>query len=298
MANVLIVDTATTTATESLTSFIEFLPTLLMATLVLVVGIVIALGLGRFATELANYTNLDSRAANTPLAALFAGRPQVAAITGAAVKAYGIVVALYMAAGYAGFDGLAAWLTRLVDYTPRLIGGLGLMAAGLIVSAYAIRAVERSASGITRAVLLPVVQGLLYFMVVVIGLDTMGINVEIVYVVGETLSTAVGFGVALALGLAVGLGSKEYVAAHVDEWADGAASAGGGAVGSAAGGDSSPDGAVDDGSADDTMSDDWDDGGMSDDGDSGMADDWDDDGGDDWDDDGVEDLSDDWEDDF
>lgn len=293
MDSVLIVDTFTGTLRESATATVEFLPTLVMATLIFIVGTAVAFGVGRLAAELVEYINLDSRAANTPIAALFAGRPQIAALTGAAVKAYGILVSLSLAAGYAGLTGLTAWLNGLVDYLPQLLGGFAIIAAGFMVSAYAITAAKRMTSGLAQVVVVPVLQGVLYFIVVVVGLDTMGVDVQIIYVVGETLSIAFGLGLALALGLALGLGSKEYVAGHVEEWADGAGATAGSA---AVGGGSADSGSVAD-TTDGSMDDDWDhDGGMDNErmDDSGMDDDWDDSG----DEMGVEDLSDDWEDDF
>ena len=295
MGSVTIVDTFTGTLTDALTATIEFLPTLVMATLIAVVGSAIGFGLGRFTKELANYANLDSRAANTPLGALFAGRPLIASIAGVVVQAYGVLVSLYLAANYAGLTGLTAWLNRLVGYLPQFLGGLAVIAAGVMITAYGMAAAERSVSGLIGATVVPVLKGILYFMVVVVGVDTMGINVQIVYVVGETLGLAFGLGLALALGLAVGLGSKEYVSAHVEQWADSAGSASSAAGGSAGGG-MSDDSGLGGGGMDDSM-----DSGMTDDG--GMDDDWDDGSDemadDDWDDGGVEDLSgDDWEDDF
>lgn len=283
MHNVLIVNTVTGALTDAVGAFVEFLPTLVTTLLIVAVGSAIAIGLGRFATQLANYANLDARAANTPLAALFSGRPRLGLIAGTVVKVYGILLALRMATGYIGLNGLNGWLDGVVGYLPQFIAGLAIIGAGFFIANYAGTVAKRSMSGIVQAVVSPILNGLLYFMVVVVGVDTMGINVQIVYVIGETFSTAVGLGLALALGLAFGLGGKEYVAAHVDEWADGAGSAGG--AGGASGGTTGGSG------------DDWDDGGSTTDGmDDGMDDDWDD--GDDWDDDGVEDLSEDWDEDF
>jgi len=299
MYNVLIVNTVTGALTDAVSAFVAFLPRLVTTLLIVAVGSAIAIGFGRFTTQLANYANLDARAANTPLAALFSGRPRLALIAGTTVKVYGVLLALRMATGYVGLNGLNAWLNGIVGYLPQFIAGLAIIGAGFFAANYAGTVADRSMSGMVQAVVSPVLKGLLYFMVVVVGVDTMGINVQIVYVIGETFSTAVGLGLALALGLAFGLGGKEYVAAHVEEWADGSGSTGG-----AGGGSTSGDDWDDTGSTDDGMDDGWDDGGMSDDGmsddvddDWDEGDDWDDDAGDDWDD-GVEDLSDDWEEDF
>lgn len=302
MDNVLIVTTVTGVLTDAVAAFVGFLPTLVTALLIVGVGSAIAIGIGRFTTQLANYGNLDARAADTPLAAVFNGRPRVALIAGTLVKVYGVLLALRMASGYLGLTGLNTWLAQVVGYLPQVIGGLAIIGGGMMAASYAGTAAERSMSGVVGAMLTPILKGVLYFMVVVVGVDTMGINVQIAYVVGETLSTALGLGLALALGLALGLGGQEYVAEHIGEWADGSGSAGGGSAGGSTGGGDDWD---DTGSTDDGMDDSWDDGGMDDGGmnDDGGDDwddggDWDDDAGDDWDDDGVEDLSEDWDEDF
>lgn len=304
MHNVLIATRATGAVTDAVSAFVAFLPTLVTALLIVGVGSAIAIGIGRFTTQLANYGNLDARAADTPLAAVFNGRPRVALVAGTLVKIYGVLLTLRMAAGHLGFGGLNTWLNQVVGYLPQVIGGLAIIGGGMMAASYAGTAAERSMSGVVGALLTPVLKGVLYFMVVVVGVDTMGINVQIVYVVGETLSMALGLGLALGIGLALGLGGQEYVAEHIGEWADGSGpasdtSTSGGSTGGAA--DGTGDDWDDTGSTDDRMDDSWDEDGMANSGmdDDGMTDDRMDDGwDDDWDDDGVEDLSEDWDEDF
>jgi Na+/H+ antiporter NhaA len=185
---------------------------------ILAVGIRVAGGAGTLTTRVASRANVDKRAANTPLAALFEGRPRFGVVIGQLVKGYVVLVSLLLAASYAGLAELTTWLNQLIGYVPQLLGGLLLIVAGIIVSDYAVTVVKRSTSGKTAALLPGILKGVLYFVVVVMGLDTAGIDVTIVYMLGESLSLAIGIGLALAIGLSLGLGSKEYVAEHVDEW--------------------------------------------------------------------------------
>lgn len=218
MSTVLVVETFSRTVSDSVSSTIEFLPTLILAAVILAVGVWVARAAGTVITRLATHANVDKRATNTPLAALFEGRPRFGAVIGQLVKGYVILVSMLLAAGYAGLTELTTWLTRIVEYVPQLLGGLLLIVAGIIVSEYAVSVVKRSTTGRTAALLPGILKGVLYFVVVVMGLDTVGVDVTIIYMLGESLSLAIGIGLALAIGLSLGLGSKEYVAEHVDEW--------------------------------------------------------------------------------
>jgi len=55
-------------------------------------------------------------------------------------------------------------------------------------------------------------------MAIVIGLDTMGINVEILYVFAQALAWGIAAAVAIALGISFGLGSRGYVDDNIDRW--------------------------------------------------------------------------------
>lgn len=59
----------------------------------------------------------------------------------------------------------------------------------------------------------------------VFGLDTMGIDVSILYVFGRAIAWGLAAALALGVGIAVGWGAHNYVANNIDRWM-GRASAG------------------------------------------------------------------------
>jgi len=58
----------------------------------------------------------------------------------------------------------------------------------------------------------------LYFTAVVIGLDTMGIDVGILYLFARALAWGLAAAIALGVGIAVGWGAHNYVSNNVDKW--------------------------------------------------------------------------------
>lgn len=72
----------------------------------------------------------------------------------------------------------------------------------------------------------------LYFVALVVGLDTMGVDVQMLYIFGRALAYGLAAAIAIGAGLAFGLGGNEYVSENIDHWtnrASNAASEGGAA---------------------------------------------------------------------
>ena len=60
-------------------------------------------------------------------------------------------------------------------------------------------------------------------MAIVVGLDTMGVDVQVLYLFTAAVAGGLGLGAALAIGLSFGLGGRDYVAANIGDWLPGAA---------------------------------------------------------------------------
>lgn len=58
----------------------------------------------------------------------------------------------------------------------------------------------------------------LYFVAIVIGLDTIGVDVGIPYTFTQTLAIGLAVGFALAIGIAFGWGGKDYVRENIGDW--------------------------------------------------------------------------------
>lgn len=208
-------ETAIVDATSILTE-------LVVALLVLLVGYWIA-GKARAAiVRLGRRVNLDAKVAQTPLAPLFADEEGAATAAFATiVRYYVILLAGFAALEYIGFTVLTRWLQEAVTYVPIFLGGLVILIVGFYVSDYAARAARDSETAQSTGlphVFGDVTRGVLYFAVVVIGLDTIGVSVGILYTIGEAFALGAALAVALAIGIGFGWGAKDYVAENVEDW--------------------------------------------------------------------------------
>lgn len=103
------------------------------------------------------------------------------------------------------------WLARLVAYLPTLAAGVLIVIAGIVLSRFLANLVQAASPGIDpaqRALLARVVQVVVLTGAVLVGADQIGIRVTFLAIFAAALGGVIAGGVALA----VGLGSREYVA--------------------------------------------------------------------------------------
>ncbi|WP_276254867.1 mechanosensitive ion channel family protein [Halomontanus rarus] len=202
--------------------FVAFLPALVVAVVILLVGYVVGAKLEPVVRRVGQRTHADETVKETPLGVLFPDRPGAVADTlGVVAKYYIVSLAAFGAAEYLGFQMVTGWFDSIVGYIPSLAAGLLILAVGLFVADYVAQTVRESeAVGDSSYAPLAgaVTKALLSFVVVVIGLDTMGVNVAILYTFAETFALAAGLAFALAVGIALGWGGKDYVAENLEDW--------------------------------------------------------------------------------
>jgi len=202
---------------SAIESIIAQLPGIVGAVLILILGVYLGRLLGGVAERLGRRVGLADVFADSPIESLLGENGSLSGALGVVVKYYVIVFAAFIAVRYVGFTILEEWLRTLVEYLPRALAGLGVILVGIVVAEYAAdqtaesEAVQGSEYG---AWVTAGVRAILYFFVAVIGLDMLGINLEIVYLIVDGVTSAVGLGItaaiALAVGVAVGYAAKEY----------------------------------------------------------------------------------------
>ena len=221
----LLTDTFTDTIEGSLESVIELLPMIALAALVIGAGVFVGQKLESIVAPLVGRANLDSHLESSPLGSMLEGSSgSVASAAAVIVKFYVILFALYVAVEVLGFTEVSAWLETAVAYVPELVAGLVVILVGVALAEYAAgqtRQSEVAEESDYGAWLAAGVKTLLYVIVVVIGLEMIGIDLTIVYLLAEGLATAIGLGItaalALAIGVAAGFFAKEYAERHFEE---------------------------------------------------------------------------------
>lgn len=221
----MLADTFTDTTTGALESLIELLPAIILAAVLLVVGVAVGRKVEPVVANLVGRANLDSHLETSPLGSMLEGSSgSVASAAGVIAKFYVVLFALYVAVEMLGFAEVGAWLETAVAYVPELVAGLAVILVGVVLAEYAAdqtRQSEVAEESDYGAWLAAGVKALLYVIVVVIGLEMIGIDLTIVYLLTEGLATALGLGItaalALAIGVAAGFFAKEYAERHFEE---------------------------------------------------------------------------------
>jgi hypothetical protein len=116
---------------------------------------------------------------------------------------------------------LSGFMNDVVQYLPRLIGGVFILIFGIIIADWigdAVSAVGKEAKVAFSGLLGTGLKFLIYFVVLVMALQLMLIDVTILYIFAEALAWGAAVGIGLGLGIAVGWGMKDTVAKNAKKW--------------------------------------------------------------------------------
>lgn len=188
-----------------------YLPSIVAATLLVVVGWVLARVMR--AVVIRTSLQIDTM---LPRLGLPAGAARLRVAKGSVVAGtvvYWLVLLLFITAAtqLLGLQAFTDWLARLIDYLPTLVAGLLILAAGWLISGFAADLVQATVPRLDpdqRNMLARLVRVAILVGAILIGADQIGIRVTFLAIFVATIALTIGGGVALA----VGLGAREYVA--------------------------------------------------------------------------------------
>lgn len=240
-----ITETLTDTVEEGVQRGIEFLPELIVGAILIAIGYYIASWLEPIAARLVDQIRFEKQLEDSPFGEHIHesdSPPQgetvesergvgdgstdslpresygpAARVTGLLVKYYVILFSVFLAAEHMGLDRLGEWMERLVAYAPEFFAGVAVIIVGLLFADWAARRTGDSELASDReygAWIPALVRTILYGVVLVIGLEMIGFDLQIVYMVVDGIASAIGvgltFAIALALGVVAGLFAKDY----------------------------------------------------------------------------------------
>lgn len=199
--------------------FIDFLPNFLVAVIVLVVGWILAMSIGKLiksilvsarVDEFSNKLGLDQVASKT-------GTHMTVAGTIAWLVKWFILIAIFLAAAdILGLDEISDFLRDVLSYIPNVVAGAAILLAGLMLARFLARVVRTSvaAAGLASGDLLAAVtQWAIVVFTVLATLQQLRIAPDFV----GTLYTGFIAMIAIAGGLAFGLGGKEHASRILDK---------------------------------------------------------------------------------
>ncbi|USZ69861.1 hypothetical protein NGM10_15770 (plasmid) [Halorussus salilacus] len=207
---------------NTLSEILTALPRLVGALLILAIGWALGKAVGKVVAGVADRAGLDRRAGDTPLGRMMGdSRDAMSNFLGTVGAWFVYALAILAAANTLAIPVLSEWIATAVSYLPSFIAGLLVIVGGFIVADFIGDAIKRTRAA-TESTYTQYfgsgVQVFLYFTAIVIGLDTMGIAVDILYVFARAMAWGLAAGVALAIGIAFGWGGHGFVADNLGRW--------------------------------------------------------------------------------
>ena len=207
---------------ETVANMVAFLPRLVGAIVILFIGWIIGRVVARLVRRLAAVVQLDEATMRTPLGNMLGGSEE------AVSRAFGLVAAWYIyflallaAANVLAIPMLSEWVDTAVSYLPAFIAGLLIIVLGFILADFVANMIDRTATATadrTAGLFADGTRIFLYFIVIVVGLDTMGVDVGILYIFAGAAAFGIALAIAIGAGLAIGLGGREYVDENIGRW--------------------------------------------------------------------------------
>lgn len=208
---------------QAISGLVLLIPRLIGALLILLIGWIFGKIVARIVSTVVDRVELDRLALQTPLGDILGGNEDAVSNTFGKLAAYYIYfLTILAAANVLNIPLLSQWIADAASYLPALLAGIVIIVVGFIVVDFVGDVIERSAETTNERVtgmLASGVQVFLYFIVIVLALDTMQIDVGILYIFASALAGGLGLALAIGLGVAIGLGGKEFVAENIDDWA-------------------------------------------------------------------------------
>lgn len=198
---------------------VAFIPNLIVALVIFVIGWLVGAGIGRLVAQVVSSIRVDQalRAAGVERVVERAGFTlNAGAFLGFLVKWFFIIVFLVAALDVLGLTQVTAFLTGVVlGYLPQVIVAVFI----LLVAAVIAEAAQRVVAGAARAaniraanLLGAVARWAIWVFAILVALERLGVSPLI-----QTLFTGIVVALSLAFGLAFGLGGQQAAARYIEK---------------------------------------------------------------------------------
>lgn len=201
------------------TRFLVFLPSLLGAIIILLIGWIVAAGLDRLVTQILKQLKIDAALNRVGTKTLFdrAGVDfDFSDFIGALVRWTILLIAFLAAADVLGLSKVTDFLNQILVYLPNVFVAIAILLIG-VLAAHFFAGVVRGAAGAARIkaaqFLAAMTKWVIYIFTILVALSQLGIAASII----DRLITAIFLMVALAGGLAFGLGGQKAAADTLDD---------------------------------------------------------------------------------
>jgi hypothetical protein len=205
---------------------VSLVPAIIGAIIVLIVGWAAGRLIGKGIATVLDKAGVDDALRRTAIGkALEKTKVRIVGFFDLIIRWFIYLIAILAAVDILHISILSTYLSQVVQYLPLFIAGIFILVLGFMAADFAadaLREVGKEGQMEFASVFANVLRFVLYFVVLVVGLSTMKVDVNILYILANALSWGVAIGIAAGFGIAIGWGFKDAVAKRADAWLDAA----------------------------------------------------------------------------
>jgi len=188
-------------------SFVDILPGIIAAIIILIIGYFVALGIGHAVRHILEKAGLDKYVSKSQLTGAV-GHMKMSSLLGDITKWYVFLIFLQAGVDLLSLGTLSLYLDRFVLWLPNVIIAAVVVIFGLAVVHFIAMKIEehtdvKGVKGVTK-----VIKGVMILIVLIIALQQIGVKVDIVENLILIVVGALAVGLAIALGIGLGNGLK------------------------------------------------------------------------------------------
>lgn len=192
-------------------TIVAYLPNLIGAIVVFLLGVIVALVLRSVVVQVIKFLRVDDLAQKLDIRAQFERvgiRLHIGNLLGWIVKWFFIIVALIAATDILGWEQLTAYLQEIVLFIPNVIIAVIILLAGILLGNF-VQGVVKSAVEAAQLASADFLSGVSKWAILIFSFMAALVQLEIAPDLIRVLFTGLVFMVALAGGLAFGLGGRD-----------------------------------------------------------------------------------------
>lgn len=188
-------------------SFVNILPGLIAAIIIIAIGYVVAYVIGHAIRVLLQKLGLDKQIAKAKLTKAI-GSIHISALLGEITKWYIFIIFLQSGVDLLRLGTLSELLSTFVAWLPNVIAAILVMVFGLIIAHFVAMKVKEHTEIKGVKITSNCVKALIIFIAALIAIEQVGIDISILSNAFLIILAGFVLGVALAIGLSFGLGTK------------------------------------------------------------------------------------------
>lgn len=201
-------------------NLLSFLPEFLIALIVFIIGLIVAVSLGKLAAKIIYWIRLDDLVKSTGLVEKCEAlglRFTLSSIVGWIVKWFFVVVVLLAVTNFLGWAQVTDFLSEVAMYLPNVLIAVVILTVGLVMGQFAHNVVEKAIKvSQTPTMAYKPLAALSKWSIIIFALLAALVQLGIATALIQILFTGLIAMLAIAGGLAFGLGGKEKASKWLD----------------------------------------------------------------------------------